>query len=1772
MHGIFRKLLTNVRRRSINRLPQRGLRAVRRQPRLTMLEDRAVPATYLVNALTDTGTGVGLTGDLRYCVTQANASIGVPDIINFDNATTAGQTILITSLMVISDDVAINGPTLKGPGDPNVTLDATGAVSRHFQINIAAAGGTASFTGLRMTGGAPGGSGGAVLISSVDDTYNFTDDVFDANTGANYGGAIGCDEPTGVANYGTFNITRCKFTNNKNSLNFGGALALNVLISGAGVTKGYTCNITDTTFDSNVNDRNGGALFIRGYACTVNVANTTFSNNELALDGFGGTISNLSGAGAQSSTMTFTNCTFSGNKNTDDVPGPPVGNGGAGGVFGNGGGATPTIVFRNSTFTGNTAAYSGGVFAASSGTPSVTFESCILFGNTGLNTEFEGGIISAKNSIINSKSGAASFTDLGGNQYGATADPLLGPLGTVFGGLTAYHVPGSGSPARENGFANVAVTTDQRGGPRLLGSKVDVGSIESQDPVPIASATANNVLTPSVSKYQFTVTYSDDVAVVAASIGTGDVTVTGPNGFSDTPTLVGAPPGANGTPLVVMYEFTPPVNGAAGWDFSDNGVYTINMVASQVSDAVPNFVKAGALTTFSVGIPQTFTVNALGDAGVGAGTKGDIRYAINQANAAAGAIDNIVFDPTIFGQTIKLSGTELPILEAVNITGPGGGKINISGEGFSRVFNLSGPGSYTVNVSGVTVSGGLSAADAGGFLISDETLVLSNVVLSGNSATTDGGAVVITSGGGKLIATDCTFTGNNATTAGGAIATNANAFVTLDRCTIQNNTAGQGGAIDINLGNLTITNSLLANNTATGKGGAISLSQVLGTLLFSNSTFSGNLAGTTGGAVSSDHAGGTLSIRNVTMTNNNATGGGGGLYHNGTTAQPGDVVIVSSIIAGNTGGAGDLEVTAVKTTYSYSLIGAKGGAGVYVDGGNNLPLGTNPQLAPLDNYQGATFTHALLPGSPAVDAGSNPDGLSFDQRGTPFARVLNGKPDIGAFEGVLPVPGGVMTPIATIVTPGATPDEVVVTYQDETGINVATIGTDDIQILDPASNPLTILSFKIDNNTNGSPRVVTYKFAIPVNGAAGWDVSDDGKYTVSLVAGKVSDTDVPTPHTTLAQNLGSFNVLIPTVYLVDEVSDVDDLDFSPGKRSLREAIDKANNDNTPSVINFTGAFAGQTIQLINGEMSITDSLTINGPGTLTLQGQFSRHFNITAALGDDINISGLKLTDGTVTGFSGGSILNTDANITLTNVTIGNSKTDVDGGAIYMQGNGDLTLVNSTMTGNSATIGTSTGGAIHMQGNGALTIQNSLFTGNMAGQNGGTWYFYNGGSLNVTSSTISGNKSNTVAAGLGGGGGYFFGAAGSKGVNIRNSTFSGNDAGLGLGGGGLMFQAGLNAMLIENCTFSGNTALGGGTTGYGGGLLVNAAGATVVTIRNSTFTQNQSTKAGGGVFIGATSGPVFNSTIIAGNKNAGSAVDARADIGSVGVLAVTGSNNLIGINDATSKLTFGAGNPLIGTTGSPQAHGLDPVLALNGAPAGSPLTHALLAGSPAIDAGNNVGGLAFDQRGTGFLRESPAGKPDIGAFEVQGKVTPPTVTKIQISDGSAQRSMIQSIKVTFSEAVTLGAGAFILERTANGSLGTVNLNISQSGTDVTITFLAGGTVGIDPAASLQDGTYKLTLVADKISGTGGTLDGDGDGLAEGSPVDNKTQGLHRLFGDANGDGNVTSTDFAIFRSFFGLPLTSAPQFNYFGASVGNVGGNEFAEFRKRFGLGGYAPP
>jgi phosphodiesterase/alkaline phosphatase D-like protein len=165
-----------------------------------------------------------------------------------------------------------------------------------------------------------------------------------------------------------------------------------------------------------------------------------------------------------------------------------------------------------------------------------------------------------------------------------------------------------------------------------------------------------------------------------------------------------------------------------------------------------------------------------------------------------------------------------------------------------------------------------------------------------------------------------------------------------------------------------------------------------------------------------------------------------------------------------------------------------------------------------------------------------------------------------------------------------------------------------------------------------------------------------------------------------------------------------------------------------------------------------------------------------------------------------------------------------------------------------------------------------------------------------------------------------------------------------------------------------------------------------------------------------------------------------------------------------------------------------------------------------------------------------------------------------VNDGSAQRSMVNRITVTFDSVVTIDAGAFELRR-QDGSLVGLNVAVSvvNGRTIAVLSFTGSDIIG----GSLADGSYSLTVRADRVhDGVGRELDGDGDGLAGGNRVDS----YFRLFGDSDGDHDVDQLDLARILSTFRKHQGDAGFLWYFDyAGDGDVDGLDMAQFNHRRG-------
>jgi parallel beta-helix repeat protein len=247
--------------------------------------------------------------------------------------------------------------------------------------------------------------------------------------------------------------------------------------------------------------------------------------------------------------------------------------------------------------------------------------------------------------------------------------------------------------------------------------------------------------------------------------------------------------------------------------------------------------------------------------------------------------------------------------------------------------------------------------------------------------------------------TGSTISGNDADRGGGIFFYSTSGATTVVDSTISGNTAtfnGGGMFLYHTAGSVTISRSTISGNTATENGGGLFFYEAVGTTTISNSTISGNTAtnGGGGGIVLYDQ---TLTINNSTLSGNQAPNGfGGGVYVSDSSNNV--LTLNSTIVANSTDTSGTTDISVVVGTVNATNSLVENATGVTFTVNTANIFGQDPLLGGLGNNGGLTRTHALLNGSPAINTGSNPTALAFDQRGLGFVRTSGGATDIGAFE------------------------------------------------------------------------------------------------------------------------------------------------------------------------------------------------------------------------------------------------------------------------------------------------------------------------------------------------------------------------------------------------------------------------------------------------------------------------------------------------------------------------------------------------------------------------------------------------------------------------------------------------------------------------------------------------------------------------------------------------------------------------------------------------------
>ena len=1570
---------------------------------------------------------------------------------------------------------------------------------------IATFGGNVSVTNSTVSGNSTtrtSSKGGGIKTSGGNVSLYYGTVMGNSTTG---GSSVGGGISTGVGSVSLINST---VSNNStvSSSNFGSSYNA----KGGGIfTDSDSVSLTNSTVSGNSSDGDGGGIFASSDAASVSLINSTVSGNTSSLQG--------GGISSRSGDLSLNNSTV--NNNSSGSSG--------GGIYAPFGSAslTSSVVSDN-----NSGGNAGGI-----GAGSLTLTNSTVSGNSSVNSA--GGISGFTLSSTNS---TVSGNSTGGSGGGIRADNVF---------LTNSTVSGNSSGGDGGGiFSTVFTSTVLVVNSTVTGNSAagEGGGIVFQDPDrgvltlqnAIVAGNTDNGTAPDVAS----ISNLNDLVVEHSLIGdtTGSVitTTTGTGNVLNQTALLG-PLVDNGGPTLT-HALLP---GSPAIDAGDDAL-AVDDGGPLASDQRGNLFDRSFDDPTAVGTGVdigAFELHALlvdnpidEDDGIVAVGDLSLREAIGLANDNP-AIDTISFDSSVFtggdNNVIRLTEGELSISDRLTIDGSLIGGLVITGD---------------ANDDDVTVSGAN---------ITDVSASFGGTVGASDDLLDDNSRVLNFSGSGNLSLRSLTITGGRTTSnfasGGGIIASDGNLFLTNSMVS-GNSTQGSsaaGGGIFSAIGDVAFTASTVSGNSAGDNGGGIFTGT--GDLSFINSTVSGNISGGDGGGIGSDDS--TVSLVNSTVTGNSASNVGGGLALNADAPNVEGLTLHNSIVAGNTdnGDAPDLSTPSdliSNLIVEHSLIGDTTGSGITSTTGVGNILNQSASLGPLADNGGPTLTHTLLEDSPARNAGS--DALAVDENGNALTTDQLGDERIQ------------FGPIGTVDI-GAVESK----FAEDMSL-VVTISQD----VDDAFDGFISLREAIAFANDPTAGVNNDGDADDDGSVADTIIFDDGVFTggddnlIRLTLGELSISE------SLTIDAGLVGGVVVTGDANDDdvtLPETDITDVSASFGGTAGASDDLLDDNS-RVLNFSGSGLGGSGNLILTDLTITggraaddsedgggirlgtlSSLALNqsevsgnvatgrGGGIFSSSGDVLLNSSTVSGnrsvgegggirtYGGDVSLMDSEVSGNTTTGVlgSGGGISVRSGEVSLTSSTVSANISGRDGGGIRSF-NGAVLLTNSTVDGNSSE---NDGGGIS-NFNGDVSLTNSTVSGNVSDGEGGGISNFNGDVL-LADSAVSANVSNGRGGGIsnansdvflvnstvsgnvsnGNGGGIF--AANGDLVSLNASTISGNSA---INGGGIgVFSADVS---LTNSTVSGNSS-----AGDGGAIWFDSSAVLLV---NSTVTSNSAAGVGGGISFAFTNNIdgetlTIHNSIVAGNTDSGLAPDVLA-IGDV-TNNLSVEHSLIGdTNGSGITATTGAGNIL------DQLAMLGP-LADNGGPT---MTHALLSGSPAIDAGDDalavdanggISALATDQRGGNSIRsfDDPAAigtGVDIGAFELHAVLVDNPIDEDDGNTAVGDLSLREAIRlandnslldaVAFDTTVFTGGGSNLIRLTQG------ELSISDS------LIIDGNSVGglvITGDANGDDVTVNGTDITD-VSASFGESAGDVDDLLD----DNS-----RVIGFTSEEGNLTLTGLTI---------------------------------------------
>lgn len=655
-----------------------------------------------------------------------------------------------------------------------------------------------------------------------------------------------------------------------------------------------------------------------------------------------------------------------------------------------------------------------------------------------------------------------------------------------------------------------------------------------------------------------------------------------------------------------------------------------------------------------------------------------LRAAIMEANALPGA-DTIILRADTY--TLAIPGNsehaaasgDLDILDSVTIQGVDPASTIIDGAGIDRIFEIILAGN--VSISQLTVQNGLAGSNTPGYFVDFAGGGISNV---GNSST--------------VILKDVDIRDNAAQTGGGVF----NVFSTLQihNSTVHNNsaTAGSGGGVAESLASrLSIYNTTISGNQATGSGGGL-ITANLATVLNNVTLFN-----------------------NVADSDNDGTGNGGGLAQGITGPSMGNTILAENF---DTGGEAD-DCAGGISSRGYNLIGTDGGCTISVNIGDQIgtmasPL--DPVLAPLGDNGGATPTHALLNGSPALDngnpalpgSGGNACETS-DQRSTD--RAANAPCDIGAFEhaptqGVNFTVNSTLDQVDASIGDGAcetVPGNNICTLRAAIQETNALIGADQVTL--PAGNYVLAIPGVNENAAAAGDLDIT----------DGLDIAGEDS-TTTLVDGNRLDRLF---HTRGGTGLSLSGVTISNGLAGGAGGNGGGIFNEAGNLSLSDCVVSDNE----------AASGGGIFSIAFNSMTIDNCLVRDN--VASLHGGGIANFTFSTASINNTTISGNSAQ-------LGGGLMNSFlSNATLENSTISNNQAQTGGGIGTTFTSSTVTLINTTVSGNSASVN---GGGISISSGDTINLRNVTITANQATGVASGGGISSGGTVNFRNSIIAANS------------------------------------------------------------------------------------------------------------------------------------------------------------------------------------------------------------------------------------------------------------------------------------------------------------------------------------------------------------------------------------------------------------------------------------------------